>query len=251
MISAPDVSVIIPTYREALNLPLLIPRVAEALTQAGLRGEILVVDDNSPDDTVAVCEQLAARYPVRLIVRTTERGLSSAVLHGLRQARGGVMVVMDADLSHPPEAVPELIHVLRADEADFVIGSRYVRGGSTDERWGLYRWLNSQVARLLAWPLTAARDPLAGFFALPRATWERARALDPVGYKIGLELLVKCGCRRVREVPIEFRDRVHGTSKLSWREQVNYLRHLGRLYSWSLVYRFADAANRETGKGHR
>lgn len=230
-----DVSVIIPTYREAENLPILVPQVAAALEGAGLRGEIVVVDDNSPDATARVCAELAQSYPVRLLVRANERGLSSAVVHGMRHARGDILVVMDADLSHPPEKVPELVDSVRQGGAEFVIGSRYVRGGTTAEDWGVLRWLNSKVATLLARPLCSVADPMAGFFALPRASFEACQScLDPVGYKIGLELLVKSRARSVREVPIHFRDRLHGQSKLSLKEQLNYLRHLKRLYEFKL-----------------
>ncbi len=232
--AVPLVSVIVPAYREAENLPLLIPRVHAALQQAGMSAEIIVVDDNSPDDTPQVMAKLAEEHPVRLIVRTTERGLSSAVVRGMQEARGEILVCMDADLSHPPEKVPELVAALLEQQGDFVIGSRYVAGGRTDDQWGLFRRLNSQVATLLARPLTTVRDPMAGFFALRRETFQSAEPLDPIGYKIGLELMVKCRCQRVREIPIHFQDRLHGESKLSLQEQVNYLRHLGRLYRYRL-----------------
>src|SRR5262245_6904119 len=235
--SSVAVSVIVPTYREAQNLPVLVPRVAAALAQAQYSFEIVIVDDNSPDATPQVCAELAKQFPVRLEVRTSERGLSSAVVHGMRLARGDTLVVMDADLSHPPEKIPELVQTLHAG-ADFVIGSRYVRGGATAEGWGLFRWLNSKVATLLAWPLTSARDPMAGFFALRRTTFEAADNLDPIGYKIALELLIKCRCKAVREVPIYFENRLHGSSKLSFKEQINYLRHLKRLYE----FKFGDFA---------
>jgi dolichol-phosphate mannosyltransferase len=237
-----DVSVIVPTYREAENLPVLVKALGESLARLPGGYEVIVVDDNSRDGTEEACAELAQSYPLRLLVRRTERGLASAVVHGIEAARGRFLVVMDADLSHPPEAVPALVAPLRADEADFVIGSRYVAGGSTEEGWGVYRWLNSKVATLLAWPLARARDPMAGFFALPRDLFESAARLDPIGYKIGLELLVKCRCRRVVEVPIHFRNRLHGQSKLSLREQVNYLRHLLRLYRFRLGGRTARAA---------
>lgn len=230
----PLVSVVIPTYREAENLPVLIPQVARALERSGMSAEILVVDDNSPDETVAVCEQLSQEYPVRLLVRTQDRGLSSAVVHGLRHARGSVLLVMDADLSHPPEKVPELVAAILEQQGDFVIGSRYVAGGTTDDDWSLFRWINSQVATWMSRGLTTARDPMAGFFALSRQTFEEAEHLNPIGYKIGLELMVKCGCRKVAEVPIHFKDRLHGESKLSLKEQLNYIRHLGRLYRFQL-----------------
>lgn len=229
-----SVSVIVPTYRESENLPVLVPRVAAALAEAGVDGEILIVDDNSPDDTQRVCADLARNYPVRLLVRTTNRGLSPAVVAGMQQARGELLLVMDADLSHPPEKIPALVEALQSGQTDFVIGSRYIAGGGTDDDWGWFRWLNSRVATLLAWPLTSARDPMAGFFALRAETFRKADKLDPIGYKIGLELLVKGGCRHVREVPIQFRDRLHGESKLNLREQLNYLRHLRRLYLYKL-----------------
>lgn len=229
----PEVSIIVPTYREAENLGVLIPRVCAALKSAGITGEIIVVDDNSPDGTPDVCRALAVVYPLKLIVRTTERGLSSAVLAGMQSAQGELLLVMDADLSHPPEKIPEIVQTLRNTDTDFVIGSRYVAGGSTAEDWGLFRWFNSKGATLLAWPLTSTKDPMAGFFALRRQAYlAAAERLDPIGYKIGLELLVKCGCRRVSEVPITFQDRLHGESKLTLKEQLNYLRHLRRLYNY-------------------
>ena len=239
-----DVSIIIPTYKEAENLQVLIPRITEALQGTGLNAEMIVVDDNSPDATVAVCNQLAHEHPLRLIVRTNERGLSSAVIAGMHAAQGEILLVMDADLSHPPEKIPELIQALRDPHVDFVIGSRYVSGGTTTDDWGLFRWLNSKAATLLARPLTTANDPMAGFFAVRTRTFaEHAARLDPIGYKIALELIVKCRCQRVVEVPILFRDRLHGESKLTLREQLNYLRHLKRLYDfrygiWAYLLQF-------------
>lgn len=229
-----DVSIVVPTYREGSNLPILVPQIDRAMRAAGYSYEIVIVDDDSPDDTASVCDDLARRFPLRLHVRKSERGLATAVVHGLRAARGKILAVMDADLSHPPDRLPDLIEPLEEASADFVIGSRYVPGGTTEEGWGLFRWLNSRFATCLAWPLTGAHDPLAGFFALRRETFECAAPLDPVGYKIGLELMVKCRCRNVVEVPIRFHNRLHGQSKLNLREQINYLRHLGRLYTFWL-----------------
>ncbi|MCH5374140.1 MAG: polyprenol monophosphomannose synthase [Planctomycetes bacterium] len=205
------------------------PRVADALDQHGIRAEIVVVDDDSQDGTEQVCRELARCWPLRLITRRGKRGLSGAVLRGLDEARGELLVVMDADLSHPPEKIPELIQALEAGDSDFVLGSRSVAGGDTDDGWGLLRWLNSKIATLLARSFTTANDPMPGFFALRRGTYRSADELNPVGYKIGLELIVKCRCRRVREVPIHFLQRLHGSSKLNLKEQLNYLRHLFRL----------------------
>jgi dolichol-phosphate mannosyltransferase len=118
-----------------------------------------------------------------------------------------------------------------------------VKGGSTSDDWGFVRWLNSRVATWLARPLTGARDPMAGFFAFRRSTFEAGRAFNPVGYKIGLEFIVKCGCERVVEVPIHFEDRQLGKSKLTMRQQLLYVKHLRRLYTfkfgaWSQLVQF-------------
>lgn len=230
--AGPGVSVILPTLNEAANLALLVPRISRAL--AGREHEILVVDDQSPDDTPAVCAELARQYPVRLLVRTDPKdGLSGAVLHGLAAARGEYLVVMDADLQHPPERLPAVLEPLEGDAADFVVGSRYVPGGSPGERWGLGRRLNSTVATVLARPFArGVRDPMSGFFALRRRTYAGAERLTPLGYKIGLELMAKCRARRILEVPIQFGRRAHGQSKLSLTEQFRYLEHLSRLYDF-------------------
>lgn len=225
------VSIVVPTYKEAENLRLLCGRIFAALQSAAIDGEVILVDDNSRDGTDAVVAELAATMAIRLIVRENERGLSSAVLRGFEAAQHDWLLVMDADLSHPPEKIPELLAPLVAGRADFVIGSRYVAGGVTKD-WGWLRWLNSAIATWMARPLTAVRDPMAGFFCLARRTWQEADRLNPVGYKIGLELLIKGRCRKVLEVPIEFADRLHGKSKLTLRQQLQYVVHLGRLYRY-------------------
>lgn len=226
----PDVSIIVPTYREAANIPELIARIESMLAESGIRAEVLIMDDNSRDGTDEAVAKLARPW-VRLVVRTENRGLSPAVVDGLHAAAGRVLVVMDADLSHPPETIPALVHALESG-ADFVIGSRYVPGGSTEESWGFFRWLNSKVATLLARPFARAKDPMSGFFALRRETFERADKLNPIGYKIGLELIVKCRVARVVEIPIHFANRKRGSSKLSLAEQLKYLRHLARLFAF-------------------
>lgn len=227
-------SVIVPTYCEAANLAQLVPRVTAAIDKSDCAGEVIVVDDNSPDGTQDLCRELSLRYPLRLEVRRDVRGLSSAVLHGMKIASGDVLVVMDADLSHPPEAIPQLVAALIDEDLDVVIGSRYVDGGATEKGWGLFRWLNSRFATLIALPLTSVRDPMAGFFATRRKTILEAGDLDPIGYKILLEILVKSRKPRIKELPIIFQNRLHGESKLSLREQVNYLRHIRRLYAYKI-----------------
>ncbi len=233
-------SIVTPTYREVESLPHLIPAVHEAMLETGLTYELIVVDDNSQDGTESLIDDLAGQYPLRLVVRRQERGLSSAVLAGFDQAGGQALVCMDADLSHPPARLPDLITPIIEGQADFVVGSRYVPGATTDADWGIARWLNSKVATLCARPLTDIRDPMSGFFALPREAFQQADAVEPIGYKIGLELLVKTGAKRVREVPIHFADRRYGASKLGLREQINYLRHVGRLLRYRMRARRAS-----------
>jgi dolichol-phosphate mannosyltransferase len=235
------VTVVVPTYKEAENLPHLIGRLAKVREQYGLDLDVLIMDDDSRDGSA---ELVAARPEkwVDIVVRTADRGLSPSVLDGMKRAQGEILVCMDADLSHPPEAIPQMLRKLE-EGADFVIGSRYVKGGSTSDDWGFVRWLNSRVATLLARPLTSARDPMAGFFAFRRSTFEAGRAFNPVGYKIGLEFIVKCGCERVVEVPIHFEDRQLGKSKLTMRQQLLYVKHLRRLYTfkfgaWSQFVQF-------------
>jgi dolichol-phosphate mannosyltransferase len=197
--------------------------------------EVLLMDDRSGDGSEELVASAGHDW-VTMVVREGPKGLSQAVVDGLRRARHPVVVVMDADLSHPPEKIPDLILALASGQ-QFAIGSRYVPGGSTDDDWGFLRWLNSRVATWLARPLTRVNDPMAGFFALRRRDLDRARSLNPVGYKIGLELIVKCGLENVGEVPIRFVDRKYGQSKLTLREQFKYLRHLGRLYAYQIRYR--------------
>jgi len=232
--SAPLVSIIIPTLNEAENIPLLVPRIDAAMRDTALAFEILIVDDNSRDATPEVCEALSKKFPLRLIVRTApQNGLSGAVLHGFTEAKGDVLVVMDADLQHPPEKLPELVAPLLDGSADFVVGSRHVSGAGTDENWGLFRRINSGVATLLARPFAGrVTDPMSGFFAIKRQTLGRGKRLTPLGYKIGLELMCKCRVERVVEIPIRFGLRAAGQSKLSIKQQFKYLEHLSRLYDY-------------------
>ena len=228
MTEVPRVTIIVPTYKEAESLPYLIDRVSKLRLDQNLGIEMLIMDDQS-DDGSADLISLRHEQWVRFIVRSADHGLSRAVLDGMRRAQSEFLICMDADLSHPPEAIPDMISALN-NAADLVVGSRYVDGGSTSEDWGFLRWINSRVATLLARPLTDLHDPMSGFFALRRTTFESGREFDPVGYKIGLEILVKCGCKRVVEIPIHFENRRFGRSKLTIQQKVLYLRHLFRLY---------------------
>ena len=226
-------TIVVPTYQERENLPLLTERIAAAVSPLEKPYEIIIVDDNSGDGTEEAVAELAEKgYPIRLIVRKDQRGLSSAVIRGFREAKGKVLICMDADLSHPPERIPEMIKTLESENVDFVLGSRYVPGASTDDQWGWFRKLNSNVATLFARPFTNIKDPMSGFFAIDQSVFAQAATLDPVGYKIALELIVKCRCKNIQEIPIHFSDRQFGESKLSLAEQLKYLKHLKRLFDF-------------------
>lgn len=228
-----DVSVVIPTLREAPNVAALAPRIAGVMAPTGLSFELVVVDDDSRDGIDAVCRELARTMPLRLLVRR-QRGLATAVLAGIEASRGRYLVVMDADQSHPPDAIPRLLAPLIEDRADFVVGSRYVAGSSIDVEWTLRRRITSRVASLLVAPLTTLADPLAGFFALRRADVPDPATLSPLGYKVGLEIQVRGNFSRVLEVPIHFAERAHGESKLDLHESVLFVAHVARL----LRYRY-------------
>src|ERR1700731_3997951 len=158
-----SISIIVPTLNEAENILLLV----EQLHAAGVAlREIVFVDDRSSDGTQEIIRSLAQDYPVRLIEREPgEIGLASAVMAGAQAAGGDLLLVMDADLSHPPERIGDLLAPLLADEADMVIGSRYVRGGTTPG-WPLWRRALSRIGAVFAYPLTGVWDSLSGFFAI-------------------------------------------------------------------------------------
>ena len=224
-----SVSIVVPTYREAANIPALTERVQGALSGTGIEWELILADDDSKDGSEAVVAELARNFPVRMETRRAPcRDLSRSVLFGIAFARFERLVVMDADLSHPPERIVDLLDALDGDH-DMVVGSRYVGNGVIDRAWSPWRFLKSRVATLLALPLVDCSDPMSGFFAIERRALPSPETLRPIGYKIALELMVR-GRLRAREVPIEFRDRHLGSSKMSWRQQHEFLRHLYRLY---------------------
>ena len=229
-------SIVIPTFHEVRNIEAVARTVDSAVRDCQWAYEIVFVDDDSRDGSEELAARLADQLPVRMIVRRGEKGLSTAVLRGIAEARGDFVVVMDADLSHPAERIPDMVARLESGKNDFVVGSRYVAGGTLDPSWTWFRRLNSRVATWLALPLARINDPMSGYFAFRRADTPVTHRLSPIGYKIGLELLVKGEFKKPGEVPIHFADRVHGESKLSWKEQVRYLRHLRRLYQYRFPF---------------
>jgi dolichol-phosphate mannosyltransferase len=230
----PDLSVGIPTYNEAKNIETMIIRVHEALKQHNISEEIIVIDDSSPDGTAQLAEQMARDYPVRVYVRPNREGPGPAILDGIRLAAAPVACIMDGDLSHPPEALPEMYRLIKEGKALLVIGSRHVKGGGTSQ-WIWYRKFFSWGARLLGRFLTPVNDLTSGFFMLDKKILEGA-PIAPIGCKVGLELQVKANHQgRIVEYPIVFHERAAGESKMRWQETRQYLQHLVSLTFWKLT----------------
>lgn len=219
------VTIIVPTLNEEDNIDLLLERIFKVRRSCGLEFDVLFVDSASNDHT---CERVRAwqdREPVRLLSRDTNLGLAGAVIAGAKITDSTFAVVMDADLSHPPEAIPDLLRPLLAGTHDMVIGSRYVAGGSVLD-WPRARRISSRLATLPALLFCDVQDPLAGFFALQRRLLTELPGVVP-GFKIGLAVLAEHGAHlRVMEIPIEFRDRDYGESKMDGRIALEYMQQL-------------------------
>lgn len=223
-------SVILPTFNEAENITTLI-EVLEGVLR-GTEHEIIVVDDNSPDGTWKIVHQIAETMPsVRVLRRTSKRGLSSAVTEGFDAARGDILAVMDADGQHDAELLLRLLGAIR-EGADLAIGSRYVAGGSVGE-WVRDRRIISRMGTVVANRLSriVVSDPLGGFFIIRAQLYRAIRhRLKPTGFKILLELLANVPAgTRIREVPLIFRMRLHGRSKLSFHVQCQFALQVLRL----------------------
>ncbi len=227
------VSIIIPTYNEAENIITLLVKIQEVLSAAGIGDyEILVMDDDSPDGTAAKAAAMGKREIRAVNRKGKKKGLSEAVIDGFGQARGDIIGVMDADMSNPPELLPQLIAA--AGKNEVAVASRYVPGGGV-RNWPLKRRIASRVAGFLAYGLTPARDPLSGYFFFRRNVIEGI-VLDPLGFKIGLEVLAKGRHRKkIGEVPYFFTDRTKGLSKAGPRVMLSYLKQLYRLYKTALT----------------
>lgn len=216
-----DLTVIIPTFKEEANIRNIITEVDAVFLKNALNGEILVVDDNSPDGTIAIVDELKkTKKNVSLLVRFSDHGLSQSVAEGFVSASSDIFFVMDADLSHPPELIPAMYNEIRAGN-DIVIGSRYMEGGGI-KKWPLKRRIISIGATFLGRLLFPdVSDPVSGFFAVRRCVVAEA-PLKPRGYKILLEVLGKGSWEKDKEIPFEFVDREIGTSKLKIKTIIEY-----------------------------
>ena len=233
MSAIPDLSMVVPTYNERERIAELVQTLFAECERHDIALEIVIVDDNSPDGTGAVADELARTRRVKVIHRTGKLGLGTAVVAGFEVASAPIFGVMDADFSHPPSLVPRLLKTLNATRADVIVGSRYVTGGSTPN-WPMKRRILSRAACMLARPLSPIRDAASGFFLI-RANVARGVAIKAGGFKILLELLVRAWPQRLVEVPYRFDDRELGESKMSLREATGYLYQLRDLYwlRWS------------------
>lgn len=231
-------SLVVPTFNEARNLESLVEQLMRLLEpELGQAFEIIIVDDDSPDRTWELGEQLSGRYSqVRVLRRTTERGLSTAVIRGWQVARGEVLAVMDADLQHPPEVNVSLFNEIERG-ADLAVGSRNITNGGVSD-WSLLRRILSRGAQLfglLLLPEVLGRvsDPMSGYFMVRRAAIAGV-VLDPLGYKILVEVVARGRAKWIAETPYVFRERVLGDSKASLRQGLDYIRHLFRLRVFKL-----------------
>lgn len=224
------ISIVVPTLNEAKNIALLARNIAAAMGKEPF--ELIVVDDDSPDQTWKIAGELPVTYCVKVVRRFEKKGLSCAVVEGLAHSTGNIVGMMDADLSHPPETISVMIDEIRRGGADLVVASRLIPGGGT-EGWPRSRKLTSRVATILARPLTAVKDPMSGFLFFRKEILDGV-CLKPRGYKIGLEIMIKSRARKIVEVPIIFKDRTAGESKLSMKQNVEYLVQLIGLYFFTL-----------------
>ena len=220
-------AVIVPTFNEVDNLKQIVEQILSVYDM-----EIVIVDDASPDGTGELADELAKSYNIRVVHRSGKLGLSSAILEGFKATDADIVGVIDADLQHPPEMIPKLVEPIKSSDADIVIASRKVKGGGM-QGWPAWRKLVSWGAGILARPLTPVKDPMSGFFFL-KSTIISDCTLDTIGFKMGLEILIKSDYDKVLEVPYIFQTRKRGESKLTGGEFINYINHLLRLYRYRL-----------------
>lgn len=230
------ISIILPTYNESENIPILVERIDDILEGIQCRYEIIVVDDDSPDRTWETASDLAEYYPLEVVRRRRETGLATAVVRGIEAASGDILCVMDADLQHPPERIPAMLDELAETQSRLIVGSRLAESGSFGEFSPIRRletWVANRLAKLLFPETWGIGDIQSGFFLCRRQTIEDVD-FDPRGYKILIEILVLGEYDSVREVGYEFRERHRGDSNLDIHTVIDYLRHLVSLRYRSL-----------------
>ncbi|MGA7937614.1 MAG: glycosyltransferase [Kovacikia sp.] len=226
-------SLVIPTYNESGNIEKLIQRLDTILDQILPNNyELIVVDDDSRDRTWEVVSELLPNYPhLRVMRRQHEQGLSTAVIRGWQVARGEVLGVIDGDLQHPPEILSRLLAEID-NQSDLVVASRHVEGGGVSS-WSPVRRFLSRGAQMIGIVLlprvvSSVSDPMSGYFVIRRSAIA-GKLLNPVGYKILIEVLGRGEINQVAEVGYVFQEREEGQSKVTWKQYTDYLHHLLRL----------------------
>lgn len=226
-------SLVLPTYNEGGNIQAIIGVISQLLDGAIPNNyELIVVDDNSPDRTWEIASALCTNYPqLQVMRRTTERGLSTAVIRGWQVARGEILGVIDADLQHPTEILLQLLQEIDRG-ADLAVASRHVEGGGVSQ-WSWIRRVLSRGAQILGLailPEVIGRlsDPMSGYFMVRRRSI-MGETLSPIGYKILIEVVGRCKIDWIGEVGYVFRERQAGESKVTWKQYVEYIQHLVRL----------------------
>jgi len=222
------ISIIIPTYNEAGNIKKIVKRIYNSIKKYDY--EIIIADDNSPDNTAKIAERLPKKYNINVLLRKKDKGLSKAVVDGFNTAKGDILGVMDADLSHPPEKLPQILNKIK--KADVVIGSRLGEYKKI-KNWPWYRKIISKIATFQVKLLTEIKDPMSGFFFMKKEVIKNIK-LKPKGYKILLEILVKGNYNKIIEIPITFQDRVEGKSKLTTKVYLEYIRQIFELYLYKI-----------------
>ena len=225
------ISIIIPTFQESQIIVQTILKIDSFLSKYSIDAEIIIVDDNSPDQTSTIAKQAKTQASLIIISHLGKRSLSNSALQGFTAASTDIIILMDADLSHPLDAIPQMIALLE-NEADIVVGSRYIKGGNSSE-WNIFRRLLSSFARITTYGITTLTDPTSGFVAFKKNILNGC-VLKPIGWKIVLELVVKSNAK-VKEIPITFIERKEGKSKLSVLIHLQFIIHLIQLhyYVWS------------------
>jgi dolichol-phosphate mannosyltransferase len=226
-------TLVVPTYNERDRLRELTDALFAATAAAGIDLELVIVDDNSPDGTGALADELARTRRMRVVHRPGKMGLGTAVTAGFAVASADVVGVIDGDFSHPPSLVPRMFAAFQATRADVLVASRYIPGGSAPS-WTWRRWILSRVACVLAQPLSPVRDAVSGFFLIRRSI-AQAVTIKAGGFKICLELIVRGWPTTIVEVPYRFDNRELGESKMNWKEAAGFLKQLRDLYvlRWS------------------
>ena len=232
-----QISIIIPTYNESENIIKILHSIGEIIPKS-IQTQAIVVDDNSPDGTGRLVEDYLksvkkmADYTIEIIHSKARKGLGSAILKGIQQARGDTIVVMDSDFSHPPQVILKLIESIKKYQYDIAVASRYIKGGKI-QGWSLKRKVMSKFATLIAKKGLGidTLDPMSGFFAFKRNIINGLN-IDAIGFKFLLEILVKTRGVNIKEIPYTFQDRELGSSKTGIRTVFDYLRSVCKLYRY-------------------